>query len=69
MKYIADAIAASIALFVRTMAAYSIGWTTYRINGRDILMAVLCMVLVWCVRSMFMPAPRKRKNRSGKNDR
>lgn len=68
MKYIQYTVAAIIGLFSRTMAAYSIGWTTYRINGRDILVAVLCMVMVWCVRSMFVPAPKKRKSRSSKHD-
>ena len=69
MKYIAYAAAAIIGLFMRTIAAYSIGWTTYRMDGHDILMAIFGIVIVWCVRGMFMPATKKPRNRSDKNDR
>ena len=71
MKYIAYMAAAIFGLFLRTMAAYSIGWTTYRINGKDIVVAVLCMVVVWSAKRLFMPAPKnsRSRNRSNKNDR
>ena len=63
-KYIAYALAALIGFHLRWIASALNGWTGYRMNGADIFVALLCIVMVWSFRGL---RPRKKKTRSRAN--
>lgn len=59
-KYIPYAIAALTGFHLRWIASALNGWTGYRMNGADIIVAIACIIMVWSFRGLL---PQK-KNRS-----
>lgn len=51
-----------VGLFARTLAAYSIGLTDYRMNGIDWLCGLVCIVMVWSFKGAFL-SPKKKSRR------
>ena len=49
-------------LFLRTLAAFAGGITSYSMNGADWLVALICVVVVWSFRGAFL-TERKRVSR------
>ena len=60
-KYIVYALAALIGFHLRWIASALNGWTGYRMNGADIIVAITCIIMVWSFRGLL---PKKKKNRS-----
>ena len=60
-KYIPYAIAALIGFHLRWTAAHLAG-ADYSMNGADIIVALLCVAMVWSFRGLF--PQKKKKNRS-----
>lgn len=58
-KYIPYAIAALIGFHLRWTAAHLAG-ADYSMNGADIIVALLCVVMVWSFRGLL---PQKKKTR------
>lgn len=61
-KYIVYAIAALVGFHLRWIASALNGWTGYRMNGADIIVAIACIIAVWSFKGAFLP--KKKKNRS-----
>lgn len=59
-KYIVYALAALIGLHLRWIASALNGWTGYRMNGADIIVAITCIIMVWSFRGLL---PQKKKTR------
>lgn len=59
MKYIIYAIAALVGFHLRWTAAHLAG-ADYSMNGADIIVALLCVVMVWSFRGLL---PQKKKTR------
>ena len=53
-------------LFLRTLAAFAGGITSYSMNGADWLVALICVVIVWSFRGAFLTG---RKRVSGRDNR
>lgn len=49
-------------LFLRTLAAFAGGITSYSMNGADWLVALICVVVVWSFNGAFL-TERKRASR------
>lgn len=60
-KYIVYALAALIGFHLRWIASALNGWTGYRMNGADIIVAITCIIMVWSFRGLL---PQKKKTRS-----
>ncbi len=60
-KYIPYAIAALIGFHLRWLVSALNGWS-YSMNGADIIVALLCVAMVWSFRGLF--PQKKKKNRS-----
>ncbi len=60
-KYIHYAIAALVGFHLRWTAAHFAG-ADYSMNGADIIVALLCVVMVWSFRGLL--PQKKKKNRS-----
>ena len=60
-KYIPYAIAALIDFHLRWLVSALNGWS-YSMNGADIIVALLCVAMVWSFRGLF--PQKKKKNRS-----
>lgn len=60
-KYIPYAIAALVGFHLRWTAAHLAG-ADYSMNGADIFVALMCVVMVWSFRGLF--PQKKKKNRS-----
>lgn len=58
-KYIIYALAALIGFHLRWTAAHLAG-ADYSMNGADIIVALLCVVMVWSFRGLL---PQKKKTR------
>ena len=64
-KYIVYAIAALVGFHLRWIASALNGWTGYRMNGADIIVAIACIIMVWSFKGVFLlPKKSKKKNRS-----
>ena len=61
-KYIVYAIAALIGFHLRWIASALNGWTGYRMNGADIVVAITCIIMVWSFKGAFMPKKRRTSN-------
>lgn len=61
-KYIVYATAALIGFHLRWIASALNGWTGYRMNGADIIVAITCIIMVWSFRGLL--PQKKKKNRS-----
>ncbi len=61
-KYIPYAIAALTGFHLRWLAAYLGGWTGYRANGADIIVALMCVVMVWSFKGAFLTERRTSHN-------
>ena len=61
-KYIPYIIAAVIGFHLRWIASALNGWTGYRMNGADIIVAITCIIMVWSFRGLLLQ--KKKKNRS-----
>ena len=48
--------------FLRTLAAFAGGITSYSMNGADWLVALICVVVVWSLKGAFL-TERKRVSR------
>jgi len=59
-KYIPYAIAALVGFHLRWTASALNGWS-YSMNGADIVVALLCVAMVWSFRGLL---PQKKKTRS-----
>lgn len=59
-KYIVYALAALIGFHLRWIASALNGWTGYRMNGADIIVAITCIIMVWSFRGLL---PQKKKTR------
>lgn len=59
-KYIVYALAALIGFHLRWTAAHLAG-ADYSMNGADIIVALLCVAMVWSFKGLI---PRKKKTRS-----
>lgn len=59
-KYIPYAIAALIGFHLRRLVSVLNGWS-YSMNGADIVVALLCVAMVWSFRGLL---PQKKKTRS-----
>ena len=62
-KYIPYAIATLVGFHLRWTAAHLAG-ADYSMNGADIIVALLCVAMVWSFRGLF---PQKKKTRSRAN--
>lgn len=60
-KYIVYATAALVGFHLRWIASALNGWTGYRMNGADIIVAITCIIMVWSFRGLL---PQKKKARS-----
>lgn len=63
-KYIVYATAALVGFHLRWIASALNGWTGYRMNGADIIVAITCIIMVWSFRGLL---PQKKKTRSRAN--
>lgn len=54
-KYIPYAIAALIGFHLRWLVSALNGWTGYRMNGADIVVATTCIIMVWSFKGAFLP--------------
>lgn len=61
-KYIVYATAALVGFHLRWIASALNGWTGYRMNGADIIVAITCIIMVWSFRGLL--PQKKKKNRS-----
>lgn len=59
-KYIVYATAALVGFHLRWIASALNGWTGYRMNGADIIVAITCIIMVWSFRGLL---PQKKKTR------
>lgn len=53
-KYIVYAIAALVGFHLRWIASALNGWS-YSMNGADIFVALMCVVMVWSFKGAFLP--------------
>lgn len=53
-KYIVYALAALIGFHLRWLVSVLNGWS-YSMNGADIIVALLCVVMVWSFKGAFLP--------------
>lgn len=63
-KYIVYALAALIGFHLRWVVFALNGWTGYRMNGADIIVSLMCIVIVWSFRGLL---PQKKKTRPRAN--
>ena len=66
-KYIVYALAALIGFHLRWTAAHLAG-ADYCMNGADIIVALLCVVMVWSFRGL-LPQKKKTRSRAGTQER
>lgn len=66
MRALPYIIAFTAGLFLRTLAAFAGGITSYSMNGADWLVALICVVIVWSFKGTFLP---KRKRASRRDNR
>lgn len=62
MRALPYIIAFTAGLFLRTLAAFAGGITSYSMNGADWLVALICVVVVWSFKGAFL-TERKGANR------
>ena len=60
-KYIPYAIAALVGFHLRWIASALNGWTGYRMNGADIIVAITCIIMVWSFKGAFLTGRRTRR--------
>ena len=63
-KYIPYIIAALVGFHLRWIAAYLAGWTSYSMDGRDIIVAALCIISVWSFKGAFLTPKAKERRTS-----
>nr|DAN84118.1 MAG TPA: hypothetical protein [Caudoviricetes sp.] len=61
-KYIPYAAAALIGFHLRWIASALNGLTGYRMNGADIVVAIICIIMVWSFRGL-LPQKKRRARR------
>lgn len=62
-KNIHYAIAALVGFHLRWLVSAANGWY-YSMNGMDIMMAVICIIMVWSFKGAFLTGKKSRKKRS-----
>lgn len=60
-KYIPYAIAALVGFHLRWLVSALNGWTGYRMNGADIIVAIACIIMVWSFKGAFLPKKSERR--------
>ena len=60
MKYIVYALAALVGFHLRWLISAYNGWS-YSMNGMDIIVAMLCIVMVWSFKGAFLPKKSGRR--------